>query len=112
MLTLHMPVQVWPSQASHIARLIRTVVPQQQDRVLEDLVLLVLNAQIIILAGKVHMRKLLKVLRRIVRKHHIIGLRLLPVLAHTGDLDSTQPLTRQCAQALFLYNARSLSAQI
>ena len=44
MLTLDMPVQVRPSQASHIARPIRTIVPQQQDRILKDLVLLVLNA--------------------------------------------------------------------
>lgn len=39
-------MQIWPAQTGNIAVLVRAVVSQQQDCVFEDLILLVLDAQV------------------------------------------------------------------
>lgn len=57
--TPHMAMQVRPSQACNIAVVIRTVVSQQQDRILENLRLLITDTQILVLAEEVPFLKVL-----------------------------------------------------
>lgn len=76
MLTLHMAVQVGPSQASHIAISFRTVIAEQQNGILEDLVILILNSQIVVLARKVFVGELFKAFCMIVGEDNVVRLSL------------------------------------
>lgn len=77
MFALDVSMQVWPSQASHIACFLRAVVSEQQKCILENLILLVLNAQIVICSRKVRACEIFKVLCRVVREDHMAGFRLI-----------------------------------
>lgn len=77
MLALHMPMQIWPAQASHIATLIRAIVPEQQDSIFENFILLILDTQVLIDAGKVLLLEVLKSSCRVVGEDHKCRLGLL-----------------------------------
>jgi len=60
-LMMHSPyvaVQVWPTQTSNITTGVGTVVPQQQDRVFEDLGILVADAEVIVFLREVARHKI------------------------------------------------------
>lgn len=76
MLALGMPMQVRPSQTSRVTVRIRTIVPQQQNRILEDLIVFVLNPKIVVLPREVVANELVEILRRVIRENHIVGFRL------------------------------------
>lgn len=68
MLALHMAMQVRPPQTSHITVLIRTVVPEQQDSIFKDFVLLILDTQVVVDASKVSLLEILEPSHRVVGK--------------------------------------------
>ena len=76
MLGLDMAMKVWPAQTRYIAVFVRTVVPQQQYRVLENVIVLVLDSQIVIFLREIGIREILISLCRIVRENYIGGLGL------------------------------------
>ena len=78
MLCLDMSMQIRPAEACHLARRLWTVVPQQQDRILVDLVLLIFDAKIIIRLLKVRWRKVFISLLRLVCEYD--KLRLCPAM--------------------------------
>lgn len=67
MLAFHMAMQVRPSQASHITVLVWAIVPEQQDSIFEDIVLLILNTQVLVNARKVLLLEILE------RSHRVVG---------------------------------------
>jgi len=76
MLALDVTMQVRPTQASDITTPVRAVVPQQQYRVLENVIVLVLDSQIVIFLREIGIREILISLCRIVRENYIGGLGL------------------------------------
>lgn len=48
MLSSHMAMKVWPAQARNIAVAVGAVVPEEQDRILHDLIALIPDAVIVI----------------------------------------------------------------
>lgn len=118
MLALNVAMQVWPSQASHVAICVRAIVSEQEDCVLKDLVIFIFDPKVIIFLRKVRVFEILERLHMVIRENHVARFSL----PQTTDISITPRYprcvdrnikrTRQCAQALFLYNARSLNAQI
>lgn len=70
MFAFHMTMQVRPTQTGYVAVLIRTIVSKQQNSILEDLILLILDAQIVIGPSKVLFLEILIAAHRIVGKDH------------------------------------------
>lgn len=70
MLAFHMTMQIRPTQAGYIAVLIGAIIPKQQNSVLEDLILLILDAQVFICPSKVLFLEILKASHGIVGKYH------------------------------------------
>lgn len=76
MFALYMAMQVRPPQTSHITILVRTIVPEQQDSVFEDFVLLILNTQVLVDARKVILLEILESSYRVIGKDYKSGFRL------------------------------------
>lgn len=70
MLALDMTMEIGPSQASHVAFIVRTIVAEQQDRILENLILLIFDAEIVVRPGEVRVSELLEFLRRVIGEDH------------------------------------------
>lgn len=66
----HMAMEIWPTQASGIAARIRAVVSQQHNSVLENLLLLVANAHVLIFAEELVNLVILEALLGVVRENH------------------------------------------
>lgn len=79
MLRSYMTVQIWPSQASCITILVRTIVSEQQDRIFENFVLLVLDTKVRVNLHKFRIIKLLKALVWRVSEHNKWGFCLVTV---------------------------------
>jgi hypothetical protein len=62
----HMPMQVWPTQTCHCALIIRTIIPQQENRVLTNLRLLILDSQFDVLHSQLLLFEILIPLLRLV----------------------------------------------
>lgn len=73
MLGLHMAMQIWPAQTSHIAVFVGTIVPQQQNGILKDLIVLIFDSQIAVGPGKVFLFKFLETSDGIVGENHKVG---------------------------------------
>lgn len=67
--TPHMPVQVRPAHACDIASGLRTIVPQQQKRILKNLRLFVCDPKIVVLLEKVRLLVFLISLLALVREY-------------------------------------------
>ena len=76
MLAFDVTVQVRPSQASHITASVRAIIPQQQNRILKDVVILILDPEVFILLREIGVREILKALSMVVCEDHIVGFRL------------------------------------
>ena len=70
-------MQIGPPQASYIAIVVGTVIPQQQNGILKDVVIRILNPEIVVLLRKVRARKFLVPFRVVIREDHVGRLRLI-----------------------------------
>lgn len=70
MLAFHMTMQVRPTQTGYIAVFIWAIIPEQQNSVLEDLILFILDAQVVIGSSKVLLLETLETSYGIVGKDH------------------------------------------
>jgi hypothetical protein len=74
--TLHMAMEVWPSPASDITVLVRTVVAEQKNSIIVDLFVLVFDTQYVVNLLEVAVNKILVSLDWVVRKNYKLRLRL------------------------------------
>jgi len=70
MLAFHMTMQVRPTQTGYITVFVWAIIPEQQNSVLKDLILLILDAQVVIGSSKVLLLETLETSYGIVGEDH------------------------------------------
>lgn len=72
MLALNMPMEIWPSQTSNIAILIRAIISQQQNSIFKYLIPLVLNPKVVVRSHEIRFCEIFKLPRRIISEDYEI----------------------------------------
>ena len=109
----HVPMQIRPAHASHVATGIRAVVSQEQHCILEDVRLLVLDAQVVVVTRKGGVGVVVVSLQGIIGEDDVFSVGLPSIHSSQQRRPRAQrELTLQWAQALVLYKALNLKAQM